>query len=651
MKKIFAMLVLLSFSFTCLFAGGAKEVPQEVKVDTNESAKVELVKESPYLNSMIQSGEILPLEQRLPVASDIMIEDMDEIGNYNDSLTMMFKGRDDKWKIEKCFEEPLFRFREDGLVEPNVAKSYDVNSDSTEYTIYLREGMKWSDGVDFTSEDCLFWYEHMMKKKTFGKSIYSCFYSVDPNTGEKSLCEMEKVDDYSFKVKFKSPSPMFLERVAIDCKWLFAPKHYYEKLLPEFIGEEAAEQKAKELGFKDVAAMGKETGYYYWLQTDRPVLRPWILTNDIDSDLLVCKRNPYYWKTDKYGKQLPYIDELHFVKYADENQNVLKCISGEADISLINFEDVVTVKQNESKGNYTVLQWSTTDWAETATVLQFNLTCEYPNLRTLFNNKDFREALSIAVDREEVNALLSDGFASPIQSCPPLGAQGYDESWTKKWTEYNPIKAKQLLEKSGLVLGSDGYYNFKNGDDFVLEIVSGNDAASTPKCAELLTEKYFKEIGIKATFSLKDRGYVDEMLSSNKIEAILAPVAPMSSINVALRPDTVVPVRNYAAWYGQYGIWYASHGKDGVKPVGDVAKMIDLYDKLIAAPTKAEITEYSKEILKLHQENLWQIGYMSATPVLIAINNNLVNFPEKAISCDEFRELGLVHWQNLFFRK
>ncbi len=648
MKKIIALVCGIFISSSIIFAGGANESAEIVEGNNLGTQSIE--KQSEYLTEMVKNGEILPLEQRLPIKDDIMIEDMDQVGNYNDSLTMMFRGRADKWKIEKCFEEPLFRFREDGLVEPNVAKGYDVNENSTEYIIYLREGMKWSDGVDFTSEDCLFWFEHMMKTKSFGKSIYSCFYSIDSSTGEKTLCEMTKLDDYSFKVIFKNPSPMFLERVAIDCKWLFAPKHYYVNLLPEFIGEEEAAKKAKELGFKDVASMGKETGYYYWLQLDRPVLRPWVLSNDIDSDLLVCKRNPYYWKTDKEGKQLPYIDEIHFIKYSDENQNVLKCISGEADISLIKFDDVVTVKQNEKKGNYSLLQWATTDWAATSTVLQFNLTCEDENLRELFNNSDFRQALSISVDREEVNALLSDGFSKPAQACPPQGSQGYNSSWENKWTEYNVSKAKELLKNTNLVLGPDGYYDFIDGSDFVLRLVSSNEESNTAKCAELLTEKYFKEIGVKATFSLKDRGYVDEMTSSNKIEAVIAPIAPMSSISVALRPDTIVPVRNYAAWYGQYGTWYSSNGNDGLEPKGDVRKLINLYDSLMASSTKDEITKYSNDILKLHEENIWQIGFMAATPVLIAVNNDLVNFPEKAISCDEFRELGLAHWQNLFFK-
>lgn len=651
MKRLITTFSMSIICFCCIFAGGSKETNMVKPLEENtNSQEKEIVLESPYLSEMVKSGEIASLENRLPKKADIMIEDMEVIGDYNDSLTMMFKGMSDKWKIEKCFEEPLFRFREDGLVEPNVAKGFDVNDNSTEYIIYLREGMKWSDGVDFTADDCLFWYEHMMLKKTFGKSVYSCFYSVNAKTGEKSLCKMEKVDDYSFKVTFKDPSPMFLERVAIDCKWLFAPKHYYEKILPEFIGEEAAAIKAKELGFKDVASMGKETGYYYWLQLDRPVLRPWVLSNDIDSDLLVCKRNPYYWKTDKEGKQLPYIDEIHFVKYSDENQNVLKCISGEADITLVYFNDIVTVKQNEKKGDYSVLQWSSTNWSENAGALQFNLTCEDENLRNLFNNKDFRQALSIAVDREEISALLSDGFAKPIQACPPKGSQGYSEEWENKWTEYNPEKAKQLLKNAGLVMQSDGYFDFKDGTNFVLEIVSSNEESFTSKSAELLTEKYFKEIGIKATFSLRDRGLVDEMTSSNKITAVLAPIAPMSSISVALRPDTIVPIRNYAAWYGQYGTWYASNGKDGVKPIGDVAKLIELYDMLIASSTKAEIQEYSKQILKLHEENIWQIGYMQSTPKFIAVKNNLQNFPRTSILCDEFRELGLAHWQNLFFK-
>ena len=195
--------------------------------------------EAPMLETLVQSGALPPVEERMPVASEILVVDVEkEIGQYGGTWNNVWKGVDDKWAPGKMTEEPLFRFKADGSgIEPNVAKGYDVSEDARVYTIYLREGMRWSDGVPFTVEDVLFYWEHMLKQETFGKQVYDCYYSVDPETGDRALCEIEKVDDYTFRVTHKYPSALFLERVAIDNKWFFAPKHYPETILAEFIGD------------------------------------------------------------------------------------------------------------------------------------------------------------------------------------------------------------------------------------------------------------------------------------------------------------------------------------------------------------------------------------------------------------------------------
>jgi peptide/nickel transport system substrate-binding protein len=649
-KKVLTILGLVTLCVASVFANGNNE-KATTKADTVKNTVNLEAKESPYLSKLVQSGKLPALESRIPTESDVMVETMDSVGSYSDTLTMNFKGLNDKWKIEKCFEEPLFRFKIDGSIEPNVAKGYDVNEDSTVYKIYLRKGMKWSDGVDFTADDVLFWYEHMMLKKTFGKSIYNCFYSINKDTGEKTLCDMEKIDNYTVQVTFADPSVLFLEKVAIDCKWMFAPAHYYKKILPEFIGEEAAKVKATELGFNDVSSMGKQTGYYYWIQLGRPVLRPWVLSNDFDSDLTVLKRNPYYFKVDSDGKQLPYIDELHLIKYSEQNQNVLKTISGESQVSFIQFSDIVPIQENATKGNYNVLAWNSSLWAELGASIQLNLTAKDDNKRELFQDINFRHALSIAADRTEINKLLANGFASETQASPAKGSQGYSEEWSKKWTEYNPEKAKELLNKTNLIMGDDGYYKFKDGSPFLLTLTTWNNFDMTAKCGELLTEKYYKAIGIKAVFSLKDRSYYDQMADSNDLDATIAPSESISNVNVALRPDSLVPTRDYAFWYGLYGTYNSSNGKDGIKPTGDIAKLVELYNKQNACTNKVDIEKYSEEILKLHEKNIWEIGYMGTLPSFITVNKNIKNFPETSIECDEFRGFGIAHWQNLYFAK
>jgi peptide/nickel transport system substrate-binding protein len=198
-------------------------------------------------------------------------------------------------------------------------------------------------------------------------------------------------------------------------------------------------------------------------------------------------------------------------------------------------------------------------------------------------------------------------------------------------------------------MGSDGYYDFADGTDFVLNLQTFT-AAEADNSAELLMA-YYDKVGIKTTYKPVDRSVLDNMTTSNDHEAIIAPVTPASTVSIILRPDTIVPVRNYAAWYGAFGNWYASGGKEGIEPTGDLKKLCDLYDQLKLATTSSERERIALEMLKLHEENIWVIGYMENLPLLIAKDKKIRNFPESAIFCDEFRDYGIAHLHCCYFEE
>lgn len=627
---------------------GSEEGTKEPEV-TPES--ISAYSEAPILANLVSTGTLAKVEERLPVAEDIMIETMDSIGKYGEAFNFTFDGKGSQWFYGKITEEGLFRFKTDGTVEPNVAKGYDVNEDATVYTIYLREGMKWSDGVPFTAEDVVFFYDEMCVKETFGKALWDCFKVVDEN-GVESTADFEKVDDYTVKVTFQYSKPTFLENLAINGKWCFAPAHWYKEILPSFIGEEAAAAKATEMGYADAASMGKETGYYYWNVPGRPTLRPWIVTkdgsnNNCDGEYFVMERNPYYWKTDAEGKQLPYIDELRFTRISDAQQGLLKILDGTVDISTVAYTDYDVLVEGQEAAGYELLEWSGVFWSDYTAEIQLNQTVKDEKKRSLFQNVDFRQALSIAVNREEYAEILTDGFASGIQSSPGEGAMGYSEEWKNQWTEYNTTKAKQLLEGCGLVMGSDGFYDFADGTDFVLNLQTFTEAEAD-KSAEMLME-YYKQAGIKTTYKPVDRSVLDNMTISNDHEAIIAPVVRTGAVSIILRPDSLVPVRNYAAWYGAVGNWYASHGAEGVAPTGDLLELCNLYDQLKAAMTTEAQQEIALKMLALHQKNQWVIGYVESLPTLIAKDTKIMNFPDVSVYSDEFRDMGIAHLQNCYF--
>ena len=591
--------------------------------------------EAPFLT---EAGVYGNVADRLPVAADVMVEDASylTIGTYGGELRRSAGGGN--WDAGKPIEEGLFRFNVSGAVEPNVAKGYTVNDDATVYTIYLREGMKWSDGEPFTAEDCVWFYNAVCLNKVDGKGVRNCHKDAEGNPAV-----VEKVDDTTFTVTFGTPKYDFIEALTVDLKWHFAPKHIFEEMVQAVIDgkdEEALAAGKAICGteFSDVGKMGKEMLYYFWNYPGIPTLNPYVLSteegkNSIKGEYYEFVRNPYYWKVDTAGQQLPYIDKIIYTTVSNVDQQLMLLLDGTVDYQTVAMESIPTILESETAIN--IYEWSGGDWGDVGTQLHFNLNVADEHLNALFNNIDFRHAMSICVDRKEFAGLYSDGWLEGGQAAPQKGNQGYSEEWASKWTEYDVDEAKKLFESAGLVMGSDGFYDFADGTDFVLNIVSvaDNGAAETYK----ILEPYFRAAGIKCTFKDSDRSNIDNDLMANAIEAMLFPVTGIGDISIALKPNSMVP--GYAtnvAWYGTM---------DETTATGDLLKLIELKKELDVTVDPDKREEIALQMLKLHEENMWTLAYVEASSTYHAVNARIKNFLEEGVWSDIYRDMGIAHVQ------
>lgn len=591
-----------------------------------------------YTQSPSVDAGLPPVEERLPDPEDIMVETMDEIGQYTKDFSLA-QGSSN-WTTGKLTEEPLFRFKTDGTVEPNVAKSYEVNEDATVWTIHLRKGMKWSDGEPFTAEDCRFFYEEILLSGFSGRSPWGAVKAVNPATGEDETATIEVIDDTTFTMTFVSPKPAFLQELAINGKWFFAPKHWMTKYMSSYIGEAEALKLANEMGgYSDLSTFNSIISYYYWLVPGRPTLRPWYIAGDFNADSFTMERNPYFWKVDAEGKQLPYIDTLVFLRYQDDNQPLLWSLDGTIDVYSGSWINIVELKEAEAAGRVKVNEWNNTAWNGNA--VQLNQAVKDEDLRALFQDVRFRQALSVAVDRQAICDLVDDGFSEPSQSAPQLGQMGYDPEWINQWTEYDPEYAKTLLAECGLTQGSDGLWYFADGKPVVLHMIYQQEAFAT--FAELLV-KYYSEIGLTVYQNLYDRSYIETLTENNDFEVVINPNEKFATVNIGLRPDYLVPTRAYPIWAYAFGAWYDQNdGVDGVEPSDAVKELLNVYDQFKAAVDEGEREALCMKMLEIHKKNQWEIGYTSPVTTLFVTNAKLHNFPENSIFCDEFRDLGIAH--------
>lgn len=643
--------------------------------DATIGTDAEIAKESPMLQEMVASGKIPALGDRLPVESDVYVEKEytpEETPSYGGTLRAPNGG---KWDWGSMTEEPLFRLLDDGTVEPNVAKGYDISNDGLVYTIYLREGMKWSDGTPFTATDCVYYYNYVLVSdvnnetgevtKSNTTKYYDWYKTEDPADGQLKPAQIRYVDDYTFTITLYSPKPTLLQAIAIDNKWMFCPKDWYKDIVavdmetPHWTGEtdlkliggeglitvtedEAiANAKAKSdlYTFEDYSMLCKELNYYYWQYAGRPTLRAWTLTSPLTETTLVWERNPYYWKVDAAGRQLPYIDELNFTSM-DESLLAQEVMAGNIDYTGIGISDYS--KYKASGIDYiTLKKCVTTNWA--VATLELNQTYKDAQYAALFAEIDFRHALSIAVDRDEMNDILYDGLSTPAQFAAPEGHGDYIEGAPTKWIEYDIDAANALLDGIDMIsneLNADGYRTFADGANagkaVTLEVETTGDEQSAKAVA--LLAQYYKKIGIQVVESANtDNNARNEKFYLGN-EAMCAWGGGTGIVSVTLRADYVATKRTNVCWYGLYGSEHQNSLTP--EPGTPMADIVAATRDLVAAKTLEELQDAGNRITQSHYENTWIIGFLNDSNGYHVVNSRIHNWREGFVICDELRFLG-----------
>ena len=660
MKRFIALLLALVMVLALAACGGGADTPTGTPTGTNnptqdpsgnnsqapvDPGSISEFKEAPYITNLGTYGKV---EDRLPVKDDIKVESASylTVGKYGGELHRT--ASTSSWAAGKPIEEGLFLFNADGTIEPNVAKSYEISDDSTVYTIHLRQGMKWSDGEPFTAEDCVWFYNVICLNNLDSKGVRSCHKDAN---GDPAV--VEKVDDYTFTVTFGTPKYDFIEACEVDIKWHWAAKHVFETLTDYMLeaknaaddtARAAADAKAIAEGericgtkFADANTVGKELFYYFWNYPGVPTVNSYVLSteagkNSINGDYYEYVRNPYYWKVDANGQQLPYIDKITYTAIQNVDQGLMLLLDGSEDYQTVGIDAISTI-QESANVQINIYEWASDSWGASNQQLHFNLAVGDPNLNALFNNPDFRQAVSICVDREQYAALVSDGWLEGGQAAPQKGAMGYSEEWSKQWTEYDVAKAKTLLEGCGLVMGSDGYYDFADGTDFTLNIVAVADMGAAESYAILDT--YYKAAGIKTTFRDYDRSVIDNMTTGNEIQCTLYPVTPIGDISIILKPNSMVPGAATNV------VWYGTMTKENA--TGDLKTLMELKEQLDVTGDPDERADIAQQMLDLHQKNQWTICYVEAAPTVHAVNARIKNFPAEGVFSDIYRDMGLAH--------
>jgi peptide/nickel transport system substrate-binding protein len=582
-------------------------------------------KEAPSLAAQVKAGELPPLEERLP-EEPLVVEPVERAGVYGGTWNSVMVGPSDTAVIHRTIGyDQLVHFSPDwSEIVPNVARSFDVEDDGRVYTFHLRRGMKWSDGEPFTADDIVFACVDVL----FNQEIFP----VPPGwlLVEDKLPTVEKVDDYAVRFTFSAPHGLFLQLLAtpsgtdLTCM----PKHYLQQFHKKYN--------------PDVENLAKEQKYDSWIDLlgakraifdnpELPTLWGWKLTQHLsETQRVVAKRNPYYWKVDPDGRQLPYIDQVAYDLVNDNQVILLKISNGEINMHarhVNSLHNKPTLARNREKGNYDFFTLLPAIMNEM--VIAFNLTHEDPVLREIFQNKNFRIAMSHAINRDELITVVFQRQGEAWQLAPRRESEFFDEEFAKQYTEHDVDKANQLLDQIGLdQRDSEGYRLRPDGKRlrFQVEIPTPTVKDFWVSGMELIRE-HWKAVGVDAEIKAEDRTLFYERKEANKHDVAIWQ-GDGGLQDAIIEPRWYFPYSNESNYATPWARWYSTKGKEGQEPPEPAKRQMDLYNELRLTADRDEQARLFREILAIAKEQFWAIGTVLQPENYGIKANNFHNVPE-----------------------
>ena len=601
------------------------------------------------LNGKIRGNpDLLGLADRIP-EEPLVVVPYDSVGSYGGTLDVLSNateaGTSDFLSVRHV---NFVRYSDDLLtIVPNVAKDWKFNEDFTELTFHLRKGHKWSDGHPFTAEDVKFWYDNlMMDPKVFAEP-------KDYALVAGKRMEVIITDPQTVTFKMPAPKPGLLAHFATSYAQGWQPKHFLGKFHPAINSD--ADKLAKSMGFDDgYAVIAAYYGNSDWTDTPSPLLNspekvanlPADVVPTLESHITIRDTaegrhyvaNPYFHQVNPTGQQLPYISEQDEVYINDPQVRVLKLVNAEVDYKSQSLQliDAPLLLENQEKGNFAVdLK------PEIATQsFSFNVTSENPEKRKVFGDVRFRKAMSIAINRDEINdvAFFGQGVARQNIGFSPT-PDFVDEKWLSYATEYDPDAAKALLDEVGMKDNDgDGFRELPNGEKIVLNMQFATQGISG-KVVELVAN-HWSQVGVQTSVKEVTPDEYRSAQSANKLDVGMwkrgQPVAIVMGNNEMWVPPfgTYFEHRTGMLW----AEWVSSNGANGVEPPAFVKSMMDDINAFQSAtPGSAESAEIGARMAATMTENLLYIGTVLATSPIYR-RNELQNFASfQTASYDYYR--------------
>ena len=603
------------------------------------------LQETPAFAAEVASGALPPVTSRIP--REPALAELETIGRPGGELHMLMASPKDTRLMVVYGYARLVAYTPALAIVPDMLEGVDIEKGRS-FTLHLRAGHKWSDGKPFTAEDFRYWFEDVAENQDLSPSGLPMALL---SNGEPP--QFTVLDEQTVRFSWSHPNPLFLSALAgADPLFIYCPAHYLKQFHQKYADKDALDALIKAVGVRNWAALhNKMDAMYRNDNPDLPSLEPWVLKTRPPAERIVFERNPYYYRVDGAGHQLPYIDRIVF-SIASSKIIPAKTGAGESDLQAryLSFDDYTFLKAGEAANGYKVRLWRTGPGSQLA--LYPNLNVDDEVWRGLVRDVRFRRALSLATDRHEINQVIYFGLALEGQNTVLPQSPLYRPEYRAAWAGYDAAEANRLLDLIGLKSGSDGIRQLPDGRPADIVVEDSGESNEKSDVLELVRDSW-RKIGIRlfsrptqlTLFRRRVFSGLTLMSLDKGIENGLA-TADMS-------PSGFAPTDQQQLEWPKWGQYMETKGKGGDPPdLPGALQLKHLYKDWLAASDSEDHARIWHEMLRIWADEVYSIGTVAGVLQPVVVSARLRNVPAEGVyNWDPGAHFGIYKPDGFWFDK
>lgn len=582
--------------------------------------------DSPLWAGKVAAGEMPPLDRRLPAVPRVIqvVAPDREPGRHGGTIRSLMGDQRDIRFITVYGYTRLLVYNEALDLVPDVLEAVDVQEGRI-FTLKLRAGHRWSDGSPFTTEDFRYWWEDVANNKRLspGGPPQALLAAEEPP-------KVEILSETEIRYSWSKPNPVFLPSLADpQPTYIYMPSAYLKQFHERYADKETLHARVKSVRVRDWGSLHERYSRMYRPEhPDLPTLDPWRNLTPLPAELFTFQRNPYFHRVDQNGRQLPYVDEVTMT-LGTASLIPAKTAAGDADLQAryLAFADYTFLKEASKRMNFEVKLWKRAEGAWFA--LMPNLNAIDPVWRDLNRDVRYRRALSVAINRQDINKVIFFGLAKVSGNTALPGSPLFSAENATMWTQSDPALANRLLDEIGLgKRDSDGVRLLPDGRRLEFTIETAGESTEETDILDLIKQDLY-HVGIKIYPRSTQRDVFRRRIIAG--QTIMSASSGMDNALVAaeMEPDALAPTSSAHFQWPRFGQYHESSGREGEKPdMPEVRELIRLYHAWRRSSTHEERRSIWQQMLRINAEQLFTIGVINSTLQPVVVARHLRNVPD-----------------------